>query len=80
MTSHPADAISIWIFVSRLAQLLGTSLSVRWVWGSIPGSVKSERCRHRCDVASELCSPTLRRKDGPHQRYTATKYIFESLK
>ena len=37
------------------------TLSVREVWGSIPGPVKSDTVspttRHRCDVSSELCSP-----------------------
>ena len=46
---------------ARLAQLSTTSLSVREVWGSIPGPVKSDTvsptARHRCDVSSELCSP-----------------------
>ena len=36
-----------------------TLLSVREVWGSIPGSVKSDTVSptacHRCDVSSELC-------------------------
>ena len=39
-----------------------TVLSVREVWGSIPGSVKSNTVslttRHRCDVSSELRYPS----------------------
>ena len=45
----------------RLAQLLSTLLSLREVWGSIPGPVKfdtvSPTARHRCDVFLELCHP-----------------------
>ena len=33
------------------------TLSLREVWGSIPGPVKSAQCRHRCYVFSELCCP-----------------------
>ena len=46
----------------RLVQFYGTSLSVREVWGSIPGPVKSNTvsptARHRVDVSSELCYPS----------------------
>ena len=38
--------------------------SARKVWGSIPGSVKSDvvspSARHRCDVSSELCCPGVK--------------------
>ena len=46
-------------YAGRLAQLLGTSLSVQKVWGSIPGPVKSGTVspNGRCDVSSELCWP-----------------------
>ena len=44
-----------------LAQLLRRSLSMREIWGSIPGPIKSDAvsptARHRCDVSSELCYP-----------------------
>ena len=44
-----------------LLSCLAHTLSVREVWHSNPGSVKSETesptAHHRCDVPSELCSP-----------------------
>ena len=47
------------IVTNRLAQFSSALLSVREVWGSIPGSVKSDTVsptvRHRCDVSWELC-------------------------
>ena len=38
--------------------MVTTSLSVREVWGSVPGPVKSDTvsptARHRCDISSEF--------------------------
>ena len=48
----------------RLAQLFTTLLSVRDVFGSILGPLKSDTvsptARHRCDVSSELCCPGVK--------------------
>ena len=55
---EPGEQVS---FDNQLAQLLGTSLSVRQVWGSISEPVKIRQCvatpHHRCGTSSELCCP-----------------------
>ena len=38
------------------------TLSVREVWSSITGPVKSAQCRHRCEVCSELCGPGAKQR------------------
>ena len=52
---------ALFVFADLLAQLFKTSLSVREVWVSITGAVKSDTvsptARHHCDVSSELCCP-----------------------
>ena len=56
---------------NRLVQLLSTSLLVREVWGSIPGSVKSDTAssttRYHCDVC---VVQTLGVEMGPATQYT----------
>ena len=50
-----------WAIVSYLpavSSVAKRTLSVREVWGSIPGPVKSAQCRQRLAiVSSKLCSP-----------------------
>ena len=47
--------------ITTVRSIVKTSLSVPEVWGSIPGSVKSDTAsptsHHRCDISSELSSP-----------------------
>ena len=46
-------------FTRPVSSVVTTLLSVKEVWGSIPGLVKSDTvsptARHRCDASSELC-------------------------
>ena len=53
---------------SQMMQSLKTPLVAAKVWGSIPGSVKSDTAsptaRYRCDVSSELCCPGAKSRKG----------------
>ena len=78
--THKLGSLSVSSVVKR-------TLSMRKLWGSIPGPVKSTQCLHRCDVSSELCCPGAKPWRGGSanrcmlRRHTAsTMKIFENSK
>ena len=52
-------------FYWPISSVLKHTLSVREVWGSIPGPVKSAQCRHRCNVSSDQCYPGAKPRRWP---------------
>ena len=64
-----------------VSSVVKTSLSLREIWGSIPGPVKSDiMARHRCNVSSELCCPGLSAEKGPSTRYTLRRINASRMK
>ena len=61
--------LSFFVEINLSHQLLSTLPSVREVWGSIPGPVKSgtvsPTARYRCDVPLDLCCPGAMRRRWP---------------
>ena len=76
------------IFIVQLPPAVSSvakrTLSVREVWGSIPGPVKSTQCRQRlATVATFLRSclaRALSRGDGPATRYTLRRNTASIMK
>ena len=70
---HIAAVLIHSLVTSWLVQLLSTWLSVREVWGSIRGPVKSAQCRQELATDSmflwrrkEIVVQAQRNGDGPH--------------
>ena len=46
------------------------TLSVREVWGSIPGPAKSKQCRQRLAIVAAIFRSCVAAETGPATRYT----------
>ena len=74
----------IFLLVPAVSSVAKRTLSMREVWGSIPGPVKSSQCRQRlATVATFLRSCTaqaLSRGDGSTTRYTLRRNTVSMMK